>query len=235
MRDEQRLCGSCKHEHAWGILRYSADGVPKYGPRLCDAVVLSEGKLFDHDRQSCCCDHFVAAVEGAENLPALTQDQTQALWSQTSFLNAQVPAATRIAISGIMLLLEVGSANLDPAIAGAVREFMGLMVSQITDIRSALTKNDNKFAHLVAHTDEIVEAMRGVVQLKERLDTIYVTQERILERLDTLSKPGMLVNTQTNEATMADAARQFDSKSAPLWNEPIAVASLTLEGEPDEE
>lgn len=173
-------------------------------------------------RSLCGCDQFVQAVESEENLPALTQDQTKALWAQTSFLNAQVPAATRMMIAPIMQLMESAEGAISPAIGAAVKEFMSLMISQVTDIRSALTKDENKFAHLVAHTDEIVEAMRGVAQLKDRLDSIYATQERILEAVATLfAKVDM---DKKQEATnVIEAAHVFASKSAPLWNEPIVT------------
>lgn len=215
MQDELRLCANCYHEHKWGILDYSQDGVPLYGARKCE--YWGERWPNDDPARPCNCKHFVPAADGDINLPALTKEQTQALWSKTSFLNAQVPAATRIAMSGILQLLEAGAQNLDPAIAGAIREFMGLMVSQITDVRGALVRDDSKFALLVSHTDEIVEAMKGVVQLKERLDNIYAIQERVLEAIDNLK--GKVSAEQP--MSVQEAAHMFAAKSAPLWNEPI--------------
>lgn len=160
MKDERKPCASCGHEHAYGTLRYSVDNVPLRGARKC----------------WCGCDHFIEPFPeaAADSVPALTQDQTVALWSRTSFLNAQVPAATRMAMAGIMNLLELATTDLpSPSIIAAVREFMGLMISQVTDIRGALVRDDNKFAHLVAHTDEIIESMRAVSQLADRLTNIY--------------------------------------------------------------
>lgn len=193
------------------------DNVPLYGARKC----------------WCGCDRFVAVVEGNENLPAMTQDQTAALWSKTSFLNAQVPAATRMAMAGILNLLEVASTDIpSPAIVGAVREFMGLMISQVTDIRGALTRDDSKFALLVAHTDEVVESMRAVNLLAERLTNIYAVQERVLEAVDKLAaKVAALTNEKPDEnrVKIEESAMTFGAKSAPLWNEAIVTDADTLD------
>lgn len=230
MQDELRLCANCHHEHKWGILGYSQDGVPLYGARRCEhwekPVYGDKGheywKIGDLV-EVCHCEYFATAADGDVNLPTLTNEQTQALWSKTSFLNAQVPAATRILMSNILQLLETGAQNLDPAIAGAIREFMGLVVSQITDVRGALVRDDSKFALLVSHTDEIVEAMKGVVQLKERLDGIYAVQERVLEAIDSLRKQ----KGEQESVSIQEAAHVFAAKSAPLWNEPIITNATT--------
>jgi hypothetical protein len=166
MKDERRKCGNCKHEHAWGILRHSLDGVPLYGARKCLSYRVYRG----HKRR-CNCEKFVQMVEGMENLPATTAEETKAIWAETSFLNAQVPMATRIMVRQIMS--QAKGAGDTRALMAVFPEFAGLMISQITDIRGALVSDDNKFAHLVAHTDEIVESMRAVSQLAERLGNIY--------------------------------------------------------------
>jgi hypothetical protein len=154
MKDEQRKCTNCGHEHAYGTLRYSPDLVPLKGPRKC----------------WCNCVNFIEVNEDVENLPTMAGREVQELWSQTSYLNAQVPMATRIAVRQITDLLKSDDPN--ALLTKALPEFAGLMISQITDIRGAMTREEGKFAHLVAHTDEIVEAMRGVVQLSERLSGI---------------------------------------------------------------
>jgi hypothetical protein len=55
------------------------------------------------------------------------------------------------------------------AVAAQWPEFLGFVVSQITDMRGSLTRDESKFARLLSHTDEIVIAMEHVVQLSERL------------------------------------------------------------------
>lgn len=167
MQDEKRPCAQCGHDHDYGTTGHSLDGVRLRGPRKC----------------WCGCDHFVERNIPAElkfdhqneTLPAvdpiLPANELKELWANTSFLNAQVPMATRIAVRQIHGLMQV--ADLSPALTAALTEFASLVISQVTDIRGAMTRDENKFAHLVAHTDEIVEAMRGVTQLAERLNTIY--------------------------------------------------------------
>jgi hypothetical protein len=168
MNDEQRSCGNCGHEHAYGTLRHSWDGVPIKGARRC----------------WCNCTNFVERNEIAERLfgkplisgnqnlvPALSDKKLKELWADTSFLNAQVPLATRLAIRQIRDLFTREA--LPGGLTDALMEFTGLVISQLTDIRGAMTRDDSKFAHLVAHTDEIVDAMRSVTQLAERLNNIY--------------------------------------------------------------
>ena len=238
MKDERRECSNCNHTHAWGVLRYSMDNTPLWGARKC----------------WCLCDRFVAKVEGNENLPALTNDQTQALWAKTSFLSAQVPAATRIAMAGIANLLEVASTELpSPSIVAAVREFMGLVISQITDLRGAMVRDESKFAHLVAHTDEIVESMRGVVQLNERLMTIGMSTNEMAERMagveQNIASIAEILNalvpkkvevappaydklTDWNDIPAKDleARRVFLEKTADLQNEAIVTDADHLDG-----
>jgi hypothetical protein len=201
MNDELKRCANCGHEHRWGMLSHTQDGVPLYGPRAC----------------YCHCDRFAEAISAPAggsgiHLPTLTNDQAKELWAQTSHLNAQVPLATRMAVRAIQDLGQ-GKEGVD-ALTAQWPEFMGLMISQLTDIRGAMVRDESKFANLISHTDEIVEAMRGVAQLKERLDTIYETQERILAVLERLG-----------EKQVKEAVHMFDSKSAPLWNEPIVADS----------
>jgi len=144
------------------------------------------------------------------NALTLTTDQTKALWYETSDLSPQASAATRMAVAKMRKLGD-GKRGFQQLTA-QWPEFMGFVISQITDMRAAMVRDESKFSHLVAHTDEIVEAMRGVVQLKERLDSIYETQERILEVLSKREEKGV---------SEQEAAHMFASKSKPLWNEPI--------------
>lgn len=175
MQDEKRSCAQCGHDHSYGILRYSPDGVPFYGARKC----------------WCHCDHFVERNISAElkfdhqqeSLPdtfSLPDKELKELWADTSFMSAQVPLATRIAVRQIHGLMQV--ADLSPALIMALTEFASLVISQVTDIRGAMTRDENKFAHLVAHTDEIVEAMRGVTQLAERINVFNGRLSQIEER-----------------------------------------------------
>jgi hypothetical protein len=167
MNDVMKLCGRCRHEHSYGILRYSADNVKLYGARQCS---------------TCDCEDFAEAVEGVgdSSVPMITPSpaELKALWRETSFLSAQVPMATRIAIRQI-LSLEDG--------AEQRKEFMGLMISQLTDIRGEMTRDGSKFANLVSHTDEVVESMKGVVQLSERLTGLNQRIDNTNDRIDRLA------------------------------------------------
>lgn len=175
MKDMMKRCGRCRHEHVYGIVRHSADNVPLYGARRCKGIV--ENAV--GEQYPCNCGDFVEYVEGiGENqlMLSVPPEELNALWAATSFLSPQTPMATRIAVRQINSL------------EGPEREkeFMGLMISQMTDIRAAMTKDESKFANLVSHTDEVVESMRGVVQLSERLQGVNRRVDNVDERLDKL-------------------------------------------------
>lgn len=164
MRDELRDC-LCGRPHPWGILRYSDDNTPLYGPRSIPT-----------------CDHFRPLPE--EPLPARIDPQE--LWSQTSDLDPQATTATRAVVARIR--------NMATGVGKYQRmqeqwpEFMGFVISQITNIRGAMVRDESKFAHLVAHTDEIVEAMRGVAQLTEKLSKQGSMLIDIMEQLQELKE-----------------------------------------------
>lgn len=162
MNDESKLC-RCGATHAWGILRYSEDNVPLYGARQA--------------RNG--CDDFREVIEGEENLPALANGELKALWAKTEFLNPQVPVATRYMVAKLLELKNFKE---------QWPEFMGLMVSQLTDVRGAMVREESKFAHLVAHTDEIVETMKAVTQLREQLTVSAQLQRATLERLERIEE-----------------------------------------------
>lgn len=156
-------CLTCGHQHAWGIIRYDEGNVPLYGARRAGD-----------------CENFVEKTEDTQALATMTQEDIKNLWAKTEFLNPQVPVATRIAINQIQTLGK-GKTGTE-LIAAQWPEFMGLVVSQLGDVRGALVRDESKFAHLVAHTDEVVEAMRNVTQLAEKLDVIAQRLARLEPR-----------------------------------------------------
>lgn len=106
-----------------------------------------------------------------ENLPAalksgaITQAEVDDIWYKTSFLSAQTPIEFRVA------LINLGLDKLDP--------LMTLVLSQMMDIRAAMTRDESKFAHLVAGTETIVKTLQNVNPLVERLRR----QEELIESL----------------------------------------------------
>jgi hypothetical protein len=170
MRDEMRLC-ECGNEHPWGILRYSEDRVPLYGPRAIPT-----------------CDNYrPPAYSGrqltADQLPAFVAT-AQELWAETGDLDPQATLATRVAVARIRSLAK--GENSYKAMALQWPDFMGFIISQITEMRGALVRDESKFAHLVAHTDEVVEAMRDVVGLKEQLGRLSSAIADVANMVDEL-------------------------------------------------
>jgi hypothetical protein len=145
MKDEVRDCANCGKQHYWGITGHSKDNVPLYGPR---------------PRTD--CDDFRPKLE-----PVPVGVNAQALWQQTGDLDPQATIATRLVVARLRELAD-GKAGM-AAVAAQWPEFLGFVVSQITDLRGTLVRDESKFALLVAHVDEIVEAMKNVTQLAERL------------------------------------------------------------------
>lgn len=158
MNDELRDC-ECGKQHPWGIVKYSDDRVPLYGPRDIDG-----------------CDHFRPVLE-----PVPAGVNAQELWAQTADLDAQADVQTRLVVSGLRSLAnrKAGMA----AVAAMMPEFMNFMIASQTKLTGSLLRNESKFAHLVAHTDEIVEAMRKVTQLSEQLDAVNLVQRDILDQI----------------------------------------------------
>jgi len=108
-----------------------------------------------------------------ENLPAalergdITQREVDNIWEQTSFLSAQTPIEFRVAV------IKLGLDKLDP--------LMTLVLSQMMDIRAAMTKDTSTFHHLVAGTETIVRTLQQVNPLKAKLQR----QEDLIDALMT--------------------------------------------------
>lgn len=113
-----------------------------------------------------------------ENLPAalkqgrITQVEVDKIWEETSFLSAQTPIEFRVAV---IKLKGVGQ-EVDPLTA--------LVLSQMMDIRAAMTKDESKFAHLVAGTEVIVKTLKNVNPLIQRLDRQEMMIDSLTELLE---------------------------------------------------
>ena len=229
MKDEKRLCARCKHEHDYGILRYSADNVPLYGARRCEFIVRDYQRTGGKDY--CGCSSFVETVPGMENLPALSDGEVKTLWEQTSFLNAQVPMATRIMVRSVLSAGEKKKGI--AAITAQWPEFVGLMISQLTDIRGAMVRDESKFAHLVAHTDEILEGMKGAVQLAERLTGMNQRIDDTNERLDRIEKLlGQILKQADGEAIPAEELAEHRRIFGVGNNAPLRDEAIVTDGRP---
>jgi hypothetical protein len=151
-----------------------------------------------------------------ENLPAalqegrITQAEVDNIWEQTSFLSAQTPIEFRRAV------IAIGGDKLDP--------LMTLVLSQMMDIRAAMTKDETKFAHLVAGTETIVKTLKNVNPLVERLkrqemmiDSLSDQLERAEAKIDTLmsamAEQGKITITH-QVVTGGDEEAEFLAKTA---------------------
>lgn len=163
---ELRLCGACGYKHRWEIIGYNS-GVPLYNAR--PTKTCATYRPFDEE-----------TMPDVSGLPV----DTQALWAQTGDLNAQATMATRLVVARLKSLAN-GKSGVN-AIAAQWPDFIGFVISQITDMRGALVRDESKFAHLVAHTDEIVESLRDGVRLKEQLRNMSAALTDIYAKLEEL-------------------------------------------------
>jgi len=156
----------------------------------------------------------------------MSQGELAVLWNDTEFLSPQASAETRIAVRRVMEL------------AGEEREkaFMGLLLANVSDIRGALSKDESKFAHLVSHTDDIVESMRGVTQLSERLNNVVARIGGIEDRLDRLAE--LLMRDKPEEPRgitmdeLAEAARTIFRPTGALDREKAIAETIVTDAKP---
>ena len=206
MQDIYKHCKTCGHDHLVGELRKDRQGVPVYGARKCNKPVPT-GRSW----KRCRCNKFVEdealfrkeqRERKQSSLPAvkdMTKAQVAKMFAKTGYLSPQTPLEARVAAYKLSTL---------PMGAKRDIEFMRAVLAVTYDTRAAFLRSDNKFAHLVAHTDEIVNAMQKVAQLAEKLESIKATQERIVAVLD-----GRLI----------EQANVFDNGARGLEDEPIVT------------
>jgi hypothetical protein len=104
----------------------------------------------------------------------VSQDEIERIWRATEWMSAQTPLEIRQA----MLILK------ENGIPISVTEQMLLTV--MTDIRAALTKDESKFAHLVAGTESIVSTLQTVNPLKVKLDKVSQDNAMLRDQVDGL-------------------------------------------------
>lgn len=208
---EWRLCGKCGKKHRWTVSGYNRNGplynaqptktCKRYSPTKEVPIDEWPGKALVH----------VASDPTSVNLPTNGQE----LWAQTPELNAQATMATRLVVAR---LKELGKRKSGFAqIAAQWPEFMGFMISQVTDLRGSLFRDESKFAHLVAHTDELVETMRAVGNIGERLKRQEALLSELLDRLDDMELVRMEHDDAEDEALrhfglVPDEQSQFDEE-----------------------
>jgi hypothetical protein len=201
-------CKNCGHAHIWGRIR-EKDGVPLYGWQTCATLVTPDGKVFDHEKLPCGCTKWIDA-----NLPSVLLDGTELreLWDATNYLSAQTPAETRLAIRKIASL---------PSFAEQWPQFMGAIFSQVADTRAALTRDDNKFAQLVARTDDFLTIAADSALLKERvveltqeIDRLNVKQQ-VEDALEPVTELLDIVSRRLND--MNKRVQEIEIVKSPWW------------------
>ena len=124
----------------------------------------------------------------------VSQDEIERIWRATEWMSAQTPLEIRQA----MLILKQNNISI------SVTEQMLLTV--MTDIRAALTKDESKFAHLVAGTETIVSGLQEVNPLKIKLDKVSQENAMLRDQVDGLEAKLDLIlarlTGKTNQAVL---------------------------------
>jgi hypothetical protein len=114
----------------------------------------------------------------SDNLP---QKEVERIWGLTEFMSAQTPLEVRMMIVKMV----------DAGITFTPRELFEMSV--LLDLRAVMTKDESKFAHLVAGTETIVKTLQNVNPLMrhlERQEALIDQQSdqitRLEAKLDTL-------------------------------------------------
>jgi hypothetical protein len=185
-------CARCDHFHIYMKLREDDQGVPLYG----------------HDKCSYCeCEDFLS--ESVQAVANMQPADVKELWEKTGFLSAATPLETRLAVSRIAAL---------PTFAQQWPEFMGLIISHTTDTRAALASSDNKFAHLVSHTEDFLQMAEDSAQLKEAVRTFAATAEHLREDLETsVVEPITEMLSRIDQSLSAVTARVITLENKKSW------------------
>jgi hypothetical protein len=127
------------------------------------------------------------AVERGE----VTKEQVAEIWHATEDLPATTPIETRKAV----IAIRKAGAGHDPieAMALAYPHFMRFVMDSVARTEAALTKDESKFAHLVAHTDDVVRELQKVGPITSAFQDLRARHEFLtakLERIEALlTKP----------------------------------------------
>lgn len=175
------------------------------------------------------CQYFRPATD---QLPEFVGDLRE-LWSQTGDLDAQATLATRVVVARLRSLNPVEQ----------WQEFVGYVISQITSLRGSLLRDESKFAHLVAHTDELVETMQSVGLISERLKKHENLLSQIAERLEDMEYNRLETMQMDEERAENEALRHFglerDEFDSKRWtpsrpNEAVLVERVRDDDESDQ-
>jgi hypothetical protein len=167
-----------------------------------------------------------------ENLPEalkdgrITQAEVDRIWGKTEFVSAQTPIEVRMML---VKLQDVGI-NLQP------HELT--MMSVLLDMRAAMTKDESKFAHLVAGTETIVKTLQNVNPLMRHLerqqmmiDSLGEQLSRTEAKLDTV----MQAMAEGRKLEIKHEVLHGGDEEAAYLAETTGAALATKEAEPVEE
>ena len=93
----------------------------------------------------------------------VSREEVNRVWAETRDLSAQTPFETRRAV---VELRKIGSLN------DAWPVFFTQMMEMMSQMQGAMTKDESKFAHLIAGAESIVKTMQNLNPLAERLETM---------------------------------------------------------------
>jgi hypothetical protein len=175
------------------------------------------GFVAEKDREPVTQENLPAALEDGR----ITQQEVDRVWRETEYLSAQTPIEVR---QMIVKLKDAGH-----EVTGVEQ----VLMQCVLDLRAALYRDENKFAHLVAGTETIVDKLQAinrwemlVENLSSKLDVLSSVVEDLIEDRRTEKAGGLPpLPPEPDEWTGAEPIN---------FDEPRDTSSV-LEPEPEEE
>lgn len=107
----------------------------------------------------------------------ITQSQVDAIWAATWDMSAQTPITVRRAVAA-MREVTVGKTP-EQAMALMFPMLADFLMTAATETQAALTRDESKFAHLVAGAETIVKTLQAVNPLEHRLERMEAAVDGI--------------------------------------------------------
>lgn len=159
----------------------------------------------------------------------ISKDEVDRIWLATEDLSAQTPINVRRA------MIAIRNAKTPEE---KVNLSMQFMMAAATEIQAAMTRDETKFAHLVAGTETIVKTLQNVNPLERRLERIEaiidglgdLIERRFTELVTQLTKGSVVIEPQQQTSPpsfLSDIIGNAGAEAAPPLESEEAI--------PDEE
>jgi hypothetical protein len=144
--------------------------------------------MSDHDKE------LAVAVQNGE----VSREELERIWRETEYLSAQTPITVRRAV------IAMRKAPLSEKMIIAAQEIMRVS----SNIEAALTRDESKFAHLVAGAETVAKSMQNIGDIDRRLESIERQMSALATHFDTLIE--LLAHEKKIDKTELDGSSGAD-------------------------